>query len=456
MTVYLDDPLPDEILFSVIARYINRTGIEYPSRFVKTVMGKDKQDSDDRDDFSHLAAETAHPWGMCEEEIRNRLTLLPFYSACFPWANDIDIIKKGVGGTSWSGYLTPRRPGLRYCEECWSDDDRNGHARYWRRVHQLPGVITCALHGQILLVVGLPFSRNLLTLAFLCKGGSPVLSDKDGRLSEWHKVASLARKLLVGEMSWSNFGNLSSRVELTKRCGYVSNGKVDSGRLANDAFQRLGREYFSVVTSVSDIPAEFERAILSTQVRTRTPLYGLLLAYLLLDVSNRSMNVGEPDCPRSRLPRDICHHVTDWGTLDGRSHYLCSCGFSFTLESEEDEGQINPTQEGGDVALAVSILVAKSYSIQTLVKILGVPKNVLESMIVDRVEVRQWRRRTERAKWLAHWIELVYRCGGPDAAYANCAHVFHALGKLLEILPDTAKPMNARSFDKDRRVRGER
>jgi transposase len=40
---------------------------------------------------------------------------------------------------------------FRYCPMCFQEDDENNRLRYWRRMHQLPKVITCYQHPQELL-----------------------------------------------------------------------------------------------------------------------------------------------------------------------------------------------------------------------------------------------------------------------------------------------------------------
>ncbi len=41
----------------------------------------------------------------------------------------------------------PKWKHLRYCEECWRNDIRVYGEAYWRRLHLLPGVMVCPIHG---------------------------------------------------------------------------------------------------------------------------------------------------------------------------------------------------------------------------------------------------------------------------------------------------------------------
>ncbi|MET3620232.1 hypothetical protein [Burkholderia ambifaria] len=300
----------------------------------------------------------------------------------------------------------------------------------------------------------LSFARSLMSSAVRHEGGRPVVSESLREVEQCSEVAFLAQRLLGGECFWSLVGKRSSRIELAERSGYAVAGRVDYRRLADDLVSRLGTQYFGAVTSKQDFSAELVRAVSLQDDKICTPIYALLVAYLLIDVSARSTTVGEPDCPGSRADQDENHQVTTWGNPNRGAHYLCTCGLSFVLRPSESG--ISLTQEGQDVALAVALLVAKSYSDQTIASMLGLSQHVIERLVARRVVPRQWMRRTERAKRLAQWIDLVRCYGGADKAYAHRAHIFHSLGKLVEILPDTVVPKNTRIFDDERRVRGER
>ncbi|WP_408521056.1 TniQ family protein [Paraburkholderia sediminicola] len=456
MAVYLDEPLPDEILFSVIARYMQRARIESTRGFLTVLTGDRKGKGGDVDEFEQLADETYRVWEMSASEIRSRLTLAPFYSALFPGNGRIDALGRRVRCVPWSGYLAPGRPGVRYCEACWADDDRNGYPRYWRRIHQLPGVVVCAEHGQVLFGTGFSFSRDLLTTVTKHERGHPLVSDMSRELAKWGDLATFAKHLLNERCSWPQLGAQTSHLDLARKCGYVVGGKLDDERIANDLSTRFGTEYFGAVTSTHDISPELRRAISVSDERACAPLFALLAAYLLTDVGGRLMGSEGPDCPGSVSHQDENHRVLRWPDRQGRPHFLCSCGLSFVLDRSDSGASITPTQEGPDIALAAVMLVARSWPVQSLVSMLGVSRHAIETMIGRRVAVRPWRRRTERAKRLVQWLELVNRQGDADLAYRNSAHLFHALGLLIEILPDAVKPRSARTFCVERRVRGEK
>src|SRR5690349_15480144 len=249
MTVYLDELLPDEILFSVVARYVESRHIENFPKFITSLFGKSKERLD-QDEFAHLVVETAAPWGMDVHEIRSRTTLYPFYSALFPGVCGHDAIRQRIQTTQWSGCVDPRRPGIRYCRACWREDEELAVPQYWRRAHQLPGVVTCVWHGDVLFATNHSSARNLMTAAVRRGGGYPIVSEGVPEIAEWHRVAKFNLRLLCGEFLLPATGVKTSRLDLLERCGYISGGKLDKERLGNDLLHRFGVEYLSVFTPI--------------------------------------------------------------------------------------------------------------------------------------------------------------------------------------------------------------
>ncbi|VWB61966.1 hypothetical protein BLA6860_02883 [Burkholderia lata] len=454
MTVYLDQPLPDEILFSVVARYIEQEHIISTGLFLKRLIGCETR-FDTSIEFSHLAAETARAWGMSADQIAARLTLLPFYSSLFPGASRIGVVRQVLRGTRWLGYLAPGRPRIRYCEACWREDDQSGDPRYWRRAHQLPGVAVCPWHGHVLFSASQPFAHRRMVSAARSVDGRPIATPSTREREAWQQVARLAYRQLCGENLWENLESSNRRMELAHRCGYLAVGGIDSRRMKEDLVVRLGEEYFDLFASKRSITIPLERAVLTDQ-EMGSPCCALWVDYLLTDISTRTIRDINPDCPGSRSHWDFNHCVVPWSSREGHPHYLCICGFSFFLTQGERGVSISPTQDGRDVALAIVMLTAKSYATSTLVAMLGVPPFMVDSARNRQIIIRDWDRTTERARRLVRWIDLVNHYGDPDIAYKKCAHKYHDIGRLANILPQAVTPKNGMIIDEHRRGRGER
>lgn len=456
VAVYLDEPYPDEMLFSVVARYVKDHRVENRNRFLRLLFGDGYKRISESNRLDYLADEIYPAWGMSASEIVARMTLSPFFASIFPGDDRLKRVAERQRCVPWTGYLGPGKPGIRYCQACWREDDRDGNPRYWRRSHQLPGVVVCARHRRVLFSFGATFARTLLDAAQRQGGGCAVVSGSSIEVEAWWRVAVLAGRLLHGEAQWSNFSRQSGRIGEAQRCGYVVNHKVDGARMAEDLTRRLGGGYFSAVALQRSLSGELQRAVVLADNRVCAPLFTLLVGYLLADVDARSITSDLPDCPGSRSNSDSTHRVIRWGHHDGPPHYLCFCGFSFVVDCGARAAGVIPTQEGADLARAAAMLLERRYSMRTVEKMLGVSGTAIRQMVGQRVEVRGWTRRTERAKTLVQWVELVAEYGGPEAAYRSNAHVVRSLGKLVEVLPNTVIPEDAMRFDRKRRVHGER
>jgi len=160
MLGYFPDPYPDELLYSVFARFSDM------SRFsdMKDVHGQ-------LFDLRSLRAVVDLPTHI-DSLLRNlpdgheysanyfikNHTLLPYY-APFLQPDRVQTLMKlmrGDGGRSVhllsgvSPYNVPRPQYLKYCSFCCKEDEKKYGSSYWHRSHQLPGVNICPEHEFLL------------------------------------------------------------------------------------------------------------------------------------------------------------------------------------------------------------------------------------------------------------------------------------------------------------------
>jgi hypothetical protein len=152
------DPYPDEILYSICARFEARSrysssravlldlfGIEYgistivlPSRIssLVTALPEERQQI------------------LTEERLIYQHSFFPYYARFMqPEKADrlyADMMGNGGAGIYVRAGLAPGRIRLperfRYCPDCMVEDRRKYGYCYWHRLHQLPGVLLCPLH----------------------------------------------------------------------------------------------------------------------------------------------------------------------------------------------------------------------------------------------------------------------------------------------------------------------
>ena len=160
MISFFPKPYPDELLYSMIARYHAQSGNTTYRQTAMDLFGNKKNNNSlllpVR--LGALARQTDQ-YGLSLNKILLKHTSLPYYSAfmqeeaverIIAWAENNDsgssFLDSGMYGAKVS---TPKK--LMFCPLCYNKDLEQYGEGYWHREHQIPGIITCHRHGTYLL-----------------------------------------------------------------------------------------------------------------------------------------------------------------------------------------------------------------------------------------------------------------------------------------------------------------
>jgi hypothetical protein len=157
--VYLPKPYPDEILYSVIARYAERSGIRNLSELNVSLFDSPRIASVDVPNrLRHFAETSSVTLDLGAEECLDKLTLAPYYFAylsedrrkkCLRAMLDTSPSNvQNLIGITTSRVRLPTC--LRFCNSCRREQRKLFGESYWVRTHQLPGVLTCSDHSLLL------------------------------------------------------------------------------------------------------------------------------------------------------------------------------------------------------------------------------------------------------------------------------------------------------------------
>jgi len=163
------DPYPDELLYSVCARYHDRMmyfGSGYTT--IQELFGSNSGvtiDLPTRLAYLTTALPPGHRYTV--DYLIDRHTLLPFYSPFLTTerverirsdmrGNDGSAIHK-IAGITPSNIRTPDK--LRYCLFCAESNKKEYGEFYWHRLHQLPGIEVCPIH-EVFLEESSAYMRN--------------------------------------------------------------------------------------------------------------------------------------------------------------------------------------------------------------------------------------------------------------------------------------------------------
>ncbi|MDX7951630.1 TniQ family protein [Lichenihabitans sp. Uapishka_5] len=169
MSVHLPTPYPDELLYGVISRLVTQTG--WSGRMASTqVFGAPLPCSVDLPGMLDAVAANAGPsLSLTGDGLLRGTTLFPFYAAGAPPAVAAEVacaLTSGPGRGAHARLGLPaqsiKRPReLRFCPACRDEDLHLLGETYWRRAHQLPGVLACPRHPRMLVGTGIPMSQAM-------------------------------------------------------------------------------------------------------------------------------------------------------------------------------------------------------------------------------------------------------------------------------------------------------
>lgn len=157
MTGYFPDPYPDELFYSLCARFSTRMQYEFDQAVTEDLFGAAKmRPSLELPCYLDRLVKALPPGHPCTiDQLINWHTQLPFYSPFLP-AQRVAQLRERMRGNDaqgiylYSGRAASRMPSLeqlRYCPMCVKQDRRQWGEAYWHRVHQLVGIDLCPQHS---------------------------------------------------------------------------------------------------------------------------------------------------------------------------------------------------------------------------------------------------------------------------------------------------------------------
>lgn len=158
MISFFPDPYPDELLYSVCARFADRVQFKGNSSVIRELFGSRNNvaivDLPNHLEYLVTVLPTGHLY--TEDQLIDKHTLLPFYSPFCP-PERIALVRQNMkcGNSSQNherlGILIRRIPQwLQFCPLCVESDIEQFGEPYWHRLHQVPGVQVCPVHNVFL------------------------------------------------------------------------------------------------------------------------------------------------------------------------------------------------------------------------------------------------------------------------------------------------------------------
>lgn len=310
MIGYFSMPYQDELLYSVIARFINHSkmSIQEVNEIIFDTTGKIYPIADLPNRVGAILKNTPLRFYYSPEELVRKHTLYQFYSIGINSRRKNDLLQRMISNQSIRSYekiglyfrSIAKSRHLKFCPLCINDDVEKYGEPYWHIAHQLPGVKVCTNHGTYLQdscrICGNRFDTkkwHFVALSTSCELGHDLRIqaatdvDNDPDFIKRYNYARFADKVLAGKMSLDHASIINSLMIRLKNQGKTQrNGYLLRRKLTNDFIDYYGYSFLDEMESSVDIdPVRNWLFLMFRKNRTRNihPVRLILLAMFVLE-----------------------------------------------------------------------------------------------------------------------------------------------------------------------------
>lgn len=382
---------PDELFYSICARYHIRNGNLSPKLTLNELFGTTTITAvaDMPSGLDMLVSSLSKRKKLDSDKLIMENTLFPYYTAFLPEKRTeaVKAAMKGNGGGSIHA-MTGIMAGsisvweyLRFCPECNRQDIRKYGESYWHRLHQMPGVLFCPIHNEI--IVDSTVNLNIQNRhEFIVASENNCLGKYSNVNYTERDKNSLIR--LSEEIDWiiKNYKNVKAFMEKTygtRNCyieklkdrGYATvNGRVYQENLVADFIEFYGFDFLNLV----QCPVDYnnQNNWLSSIVRKHRKAFHIVMHLLLIRFlygsAENFIDIGDNYKPFGIGPWPCLNPVAEhykkfvikkakithcYDTKHPVGTFKCNCGFIYSREgpdtSPEDLFKIGRVKKFGSV-----------------------------------------------------------------------------------------------------------
>ncbi len=362
---FFPTPYPDELLYSILARYHIRSGNLSSKLTIEELFNSKTVTAvaDMPSGLDILISRIPFKRKITSSDLIMGYTLYPYYTMFLPedrvkavaramWGNRGNAINN-ITGMMASAIHFPRH--LRFCPECFVEDTRQFGEAYWHRLHQIPGVLMCTKHKKILIEssVDMHFHRYEFVAAneqnCIYSSSNAIYKDSDLlRILQYAEdiVWCLSNYGLIRKVFISNHNLRDCYLAILKEKNFATvGGRVYQDDLKECFNEFYGNVYLRLLQSDCQNGESWLSAIVRKHRKTFHPIRHLLMIRFLL---------GSPENFFSRTWVYLPFGKGPWPCLNAASeHYkqpvikeirithcsdtkrpvgtfVCSCGFVYS------------------------------------------------------------------------------------------------------------------------------
>lgn len=376
-------PYPDELLYSVMARYHVWSGNTSPKMTIEELYGKRTVRSvwDLPANINLLLRQLGSYW--YSDQLINNHTMYPYY-APFLLPKQVKQVQESMLGSDGSKIHTrigvaasnvKLKTNLYVCSDCIKEDMDIYGETYWRRVHQAPGVLICPKHETILektIVSVKSQNQHEFVMANPLVERTKVNLDeiKEDEFGLLVKVSKATDLILNSNYLQSTDNTIRNKyLELLKQKGFAS----PSGILKRDRlYQSFGERFSNRILELLQSSVFFEEADWLTNIfqKHRKSFHPIrhMLVMMFLDTDLEALfdtkengpfgkgpwlclNVACPNYLKPVITNLIITSCYDTGNPVGTFH--CDCGFVFSRrgpdKNKDDHHRIGTIKDYGHI-----------------------------------------------------------------------------------------------------------
>lgn len=435
MMPFFPTPYPDELLYSVLARYHLRSGnISFKATMedafgTKNATAVVELPSNLNALISNLPLNNEYT----VDYLIDNHTLFQFYTAFLPpkrsqWVRTNMMKRNGKGIYGKTGIMASSIVANKYfkfCPLCNEEDKGKYGELYWHRIHQIPGVLVCPKHQVVLCDSKVPikgYNKHQYVAASEenCTESDDVVVYSDKTMSHLNNLAKDIEFLLNNQFERrpAEWFHEQYRAKLIEQGFATINGNVMQKKLAEEFIQFYGEEFLTLVQSNIEIGSD--NNWLADMVRGRNrashPIRHLLLSrFLGITISDLFYKqlTFKPfgDGPWLCLNPVADHYLKPVvkqlkisysnDTKKPIGTFSCDCGFVYVRTgpdvTEESRYKVGKIKQFGHVWEAkLKELVEKRLSLRQTAKLMGADPNTVKKYAAKLGLETYWEKRSDR------------------------------------------------------------
>lgn len=381
---FFPTPYPDEIFYSVLCRYHIRSGNPAFVSTAKTIWGKKiSANLYLPQSLGKVALRIPPETGLTAKYFATHNTIYPFLTPFLPKARGLQVLEllESESQSEIMAYKlcglprskSPKWQYLRYCEDCWQEDIRLYGEPYWHRLHLLPGVLRCPVHGKPIknsVVFQKDISSKFHAASFAVASNEPMSSFCDDTTEKLMNIAVDAAWIMQNGNALP-FSESTMKIydQLLQVKGYrsLSGRKMKSQLLDKEICEFYGQELLELLKVRSQGVVPWSERVMHKRNSLLYPVYYLLLMRFLAgsaeDFFTKQHGVAHPygagpwPCRNPVCPyylKDVISELSPLVQFASRHQatFTCPhCGFAYRRSREKPKskqysGQIDTVDYG--------------------------------------------------------------------------------------------------------------